>query len=72
MKIYNKLLTLCQKGTAATYITKAANFNGWEAAKYLLERYEGFSKQRQRSLRQLVESIHHVHGTPIPRHIDKF
>ncbi len=71
-KIYNKLLTLCQKGTAATYITKAANFNGWEAAKYLLERYEGFSKQRQRSLRQLVESIRHVHGTPIPRHMDKF
>ena len=71
-KIYNKLLTLCQKGTAATYITKAANFNGWEAAKYLLGRYEGFSKQRQRSLRQLVESIRHVHGTPISRHVDKF
>jgi hypothetical protein len=52
-KIYNKLLSLCQKGTAATYVTKAANFNGWEAAKYFfLERYEGYSKQRQRSLRQ--------------------
>ena len=50
-KVYNKLLSLCQKGTASTYVTKAANFNGWEAAKYLLERYEGFSKQRQRSLR---------------------
>jgi hypothetical protein len=32
-KIYNKLLSLCQKDTASTYVTKAANFNGWEAAK---------------------------------------
>ena len=71
-KIYNKLLTLCQKGTASTYITKAANFNGWEAAKYLLERYEGFSKQRQQSLRKLIENIKHVHGTNISRHVDRF
>ena len=71
-KIYNKLLSLCQKGTASTYVTKAANFNGWEAAKYLLERYEGFSKQRQRSLRQLIENIRHVHGTNMSRHVDKF
>ena len=71
-KIYNKLLSLCQKGTASTYVTKAANFNGWEAMKYLLERYEGFSKQRQRSLRQLIENLRHVHGTNMSRHIDKF
>ena len=71
-KIYNKLLSLCQKGTAATYVTKAANFNGWEAAKYLLERYEGFSKQRQRSLRQLIENLRHVNGTNMSRHVDKF
>ena len=71
-KIYNKLLSLCQKGTASTYVTKAANFNGWEAAKYLLERYEGFSKQRQRSLRQLVENLRHIHGTNMSKHIDKF
>jgi malate synthase len=38
-KIYNKLLSVCQKGTASTYVTKAAHCNGWEAAKYLLERY---------------------------------
>ena len=44
-KVYNKLLSLCQKGAASTYITKAAHFNGWEASKYLLERYEGFAKQ---------------------------
>jgi hypothetical protein len=71
-KIYNKLLSLCQKGTAYTYVTKAANFNGWEAAKYLLERYEGFSKQRQRSLRQLVENLRHIHGTNMSKHVDKF
>ncbi len=55
-----------------TCITKAANFNGWEASKYLLERYEGFSKQRQRSLRQLIENIRHVHGTHMSRHVEKF
>ena len=71
-KVYNKLLSLCQKGTASTYVTKAANFNGWEAAKYLLERYEGFSKQRQRSLWQLVENLRHIHGTNMSRHVDKF
>ncbi len=36
-KIHNKLLTLCRKGTAATYITKADLSNGWDAARYLLE-----------------------------------
>ena len=38
-KIYNKLLALCRKGTAGTYVTKAASSNGWEAGKYLIERY---------------------------------
>ena len=71
-KIYNKLLTLCRKGTAATYITKAALSNGWEAARYLLDRYEGFSKQREKSLRTLVDNLRHVHGTNISRHVDRF
>ncbi len=71
-KIYHKLLALCRKGTAATYLTKAANFNSWEDARFLLDRYEGFSKQRQRSLRQLVETIRHVHGTNMSKHIDRF
>jgi hypothetical protein len=53
-------------------VTKAANFNGWEAAKYLLERYEGFSKQRQRSLRQLVENLRNIHGTNMLKHVNKF
>jgi hypothetical protein len=43
-KIYHKLLVLCHKGTAATY------------ARFLLDRYEGFSKLRQLSLRQLIEN----------------
>ena len=71
-KIYNKLLALCRKGTAATYITKAAASNGWEAGKYLKDRYEGFSKQRANSLKNLVENIRHIHGTNMQRHIDKF
>jgi hypothetical protein len=45
--------------------------DGWAAARFLLDRYEGFSKQRQRSLRQLVEQIRHVHGTNI-KHVDRF
>ena len=71
-KIYNKLLALCRKGTAATYVTKAAASNGWEAGRYLIDRYEGFSKQRQNSLKILIENIRHIHGTNMTRHIDKF
>jgi hypothetical protein len=37
-KIYHKLLALCRKSTAATYVTKAAYFNCWEAARFLLDR----------------------------------
>ncbi len=72
-KIYNKLLALCRKGTVGTYVTKAASSNGWEAGRYLIERYEGFSKQRAHSLQNLIENIrHHIHGTNMTRHIDKF
>jgi hypothetical protein len=71
-KIYNKLLALCRKGTAGTYVTKAAASNGWEAGRYLIDRYEGFSKQRSRSLQVLIENIRHIHGTNMTRHIDKF
>jgi hypothetical protein len=71
-KIYNKLLTLCRKGTTATYITKAALSDSWEAARYLLDRYEGFSKQREKSLRNLVDNLRHVNGTNISRHVDRF
>ena len=71
-KIYNKLLALCRKGTAGTYVTKAASSNGWEAGRYLIERYEGFSKKRAHSLQNLIENIRHIHGTNMTRHIDKF
>ena len=71
-KIYNKLLALCRKGTAGTYVTKAAASNGWEAGRYLIDRYEGFSKQRAHSLKSLIENIRHIHGTNMTRHIDKF
>jgi hypothetical protein len=65
-------LALCRKGTAGTYVTKAASSNGWEAGRYLIERYERFSKQRARLLQNLIENIRHIHGTNMTRHIDKF
>jgi hypothetical protein len=42
------------------------------AARYLLDRYEGFSKQREKSLRTLIDNLRHVHGTNISRHVDRF
>ncbi len=65
-------MALCRKGTAATSITKAAASNGWEAGRYLIERYEGFSKQREKSLKTLIETIRHTNCTNMTRHIDKF
>ena len=70
--MYNKLLALSPKGTVGTYVTKAAASNGWEAGRYLIDRYEGFSKQRAHSLKSLIENIRHIHGTNMTRHIDKF
>jgi hypothetical protein len=74
LKIYNKLTMLCHKGTAITYkyIRRAVKFDGWGAGRSLLERYHGFSKQRQRTLRNTIESLCHVHGTNICTHIDLF
>ena len=66
------IITSWRKGTAGTYVTKAAASNGWEAGRYLIDRYEGFSKQRARSLQVLIENIRHIHGTNMTRHIDKF
>lgn len=39
-------------------ITKAAASNGWEAGRYLKDRYEGFSKQRAHSLCSRREAVH--------------
>jgi hypothetical protein len=72
VKLYNKLTMLCVKGTAITYLRKAAEFDGWVAGQQLRLRYHGFSKQRGNTLRKTVENLRHVHGTNICSHIDLF
>jgi hypothetical protein len=73
-KLYNKLTMLCTKGTAITYLRKAAEFDGWGAGQQLRLRYHGFSKQRGKTLKTTIENIRHVlvHGTNITTHIDLF
>ena len=71
-KIYNKLIMLCKNGHALTYIKKAAEFDGHGAGKELLLRYDGYSKQRHRTLRKTIEQLRHVNGTNITKHIDVF
>jgi hypothetical protein len=63
---------LCTKGTAITYLRKAAEFDGWGAGQQLRLRYHGFSKQRGTTLKTTIENIRHVHGTNITAHIDLF
>jgi len=70
--IYNALMSLCQKGKAITYIEQAAEFDGHGANKQLLNRYDGFSKQKLQSLKKCVETMRHVSGTNMSTHIDKF
>jgi hypothetical protein len=57
LKIYNKLTSLCHKGTAITYVRMAAEFDGWGAGRQLTTRYHGFSKQRHRTLRHTFENV---------------
>ncbi len=59
------------KGHNRHNVTKAAASNGWETGRYLIDRYEGFSKQRARSLQVLIENIRHIHGTnrSMTRHV---
>jgi hypothetical protein len=71
-KIYNKLLMLCKAGHAVTYVKKAAEFDGHGAGHQLLLRYDGFSKQRQKSLKKTTEQLRHVNGTNMSKHIDLF
>jgi hypothetical protein len=72
-QLYNKKLTmLCTKGTAITYLRKAAEFDGWGAGQQLRLRYHGFSKQRGKTLKTTIENIRHVNGTNITTHIDLF
>jgi hypothetical protein len=72
LKIYNKLTSLRHKDTAITYIKMAVEFDGWGAGRHLIIRYNGFSKQRQRTLRHTIENLRHTHGTSICTHIDLF
>jgi hypothetical protein len=72
-KIYNKLIILCgKKGYALTYVQNAAEFDGLGAGRQLLARYDGFSRQRNRSLRKKIEQLRHTSGTSMPDHIDLF
>ncbi len=71
-KLYNKLTMLCTKGTAITYLRKAAEFDGWGTGQQLRLRYHGFSKQRGKTLKTTIENIRRVHGTGITTHIDLF
>jgi hypothetical protein len=71
-KIYNKLIILFGKGYALTYIQNAAEFDGFGAGRQLLARYDGFSKQRNRSLRKTIEQMRHTSGTSMSDHIDLF
>jgi hypothetical protein len=63
---------LCKTGHAVTYIKKASEFDGHGAGRQLLMHYDGFSKERHRTLRKTVEQLRHVNGTNIVKHIDLF
>jgi hypothetical protein len=72
-KIYNCLVSLCQKGKTSTYVEQAADFDGHGFNKQLnFLRYDWFSKQKLLSLKKCVETIRHISGTNISNHIDKF
>jgi hypothetical protein len=71
-KIYNKLIILCGKGYALTYAQNAAEFVGVGDGRQLLAHYDGFSRQRNRSLRKTFERLKHTSGTSMSDHIDLF
>ncbi len=50
----------------------AAEFDGVGAGRQLLARYDGFSRQRNRSLRKTIEQLKHTSGTSMSDHIDLF
>jgi hypothetical protein len=62
-KIYNKLIILCGKGYALTYVQNAGKFDDVGAGRQLLARYDAFSRQRNRSLRKTIEQLKHTSGT---------
>ncbi len=50
----------------------AAEFDGHGAGQKLLARYDGFSKQRNTALRELISTMKHTSGTSITDHTDLF
>ncbi len=65
-------MSLCEKGKAITYIEQTAEFDGHGAKKQLLFRYDGYSKQKLKSLKKCIESLKHLSETNMSNHIDKF
>jgi hypothetical protein len=50
-------------GNALTYVQSEAEFDGHGAGQKLLARYDGFSKQRNTALRNLIPTMKHTSGT---------
>jgi hypothetical protein len=53
-------------------VQNAAEFDGVGAVRQLLARYDGFSRQRNQSLRKTIEQLKHTSGTSMSDHIDLF
>jgi hypothetical protein len=72
-KLYNKLLLmLCKTGHVVTYIKKVAEFDGHDAGRQLLLRYDGFSKELHRTLKNTIEQQRHINSTNMVKYIDLF
>jgi len=71
-KIHSKLQHLCYGGTAATYIAKAAEFDGHGAGVHLRGRYDGFTKQKLKQYVKLIGDLKHTNGTNMATHVDTF
>jgi hypothetical protein len=51
-KIYNKLIILCGKGYALTYVQNAAEFDGLGAGRQLLARHDGFFSTEKQIIKE--------------------
>jgi hypothetical protein len=65
---------LCKTGHAVTCIgkKKAAKLDGHGAGRQLLLRYDGFSKERHRTLQKTFEQLRHVTGTDMVKRFGLF
>ena len=71
-KIHSKLQHLCHGGRAATYVAKAAEFDGHGAGVHLRGRYDGFTKQKLKQHEKFVRELKHANGTNMATHVDMF